>query len=275
MARRKKTYWEKREAEAQNKLTNKSIKDTEKQLAKYYKSAMLGVLDEFEKTYNKLLSSIAEGKEPTPADLYKLDTYWQMQASLKKELQRLGDLQTVLLADNFARHYQTIYESTALLGESAYNKIDTETAHRMINSIWCADGKSWSQRVWDNTDKLQETLNNNLLHCVITGKKASELKQILQEDFNVSFRRADTIVRTELAHIQTESAKQRYIDYGIREVEVLADEDAQRCDKCAKLDGQRFPIHGKMPVPAHPNCRCCILPVIDNQQLSFFTGVRH
>ena len=80
----------------------------------------------------------------------------------------------------------------------------------MINQIWCADGKSWSNRVWKNTDKLQQALNDNLIHCVLTGKKTTELKNILQNDFNVSYHRADSIVRTEMAHIQTQAAQKRY-----------------------------------------------------------------
>ena len=50
----------------------------------------------------------------------------------------------------------------------------------MINQIWVADAKSWSQRIWDNTEKLVETLNENLIYCVATGKKTTELKNLLE-----------------------------------------------------------------------------------------------
>lgn len=68
-----------------------------------------------------------------------------------------------------------------------------------------------------------------------------------------------------MAHIQTQAAQQRYIDYGITEVEVLADEDERRCEVCGKLHGKRFKITETMPVPAHPRCRCCIVPVINSK----------
>ncbi|MBQ9913543.1 MAG: minor capsid protein [Clostridia bacterium] len=137
----------------------------------------------------------------------------------------------------------------------------------MINNIWCADGKSWSDRVWTNIDKLQQTLNDNLIDCVVTGKKSTELKNILQNDFDVSYHRADSIVRTEMAHIQTQAAQQRYKDAGIEEVEVWADYDERRCDICGELHETRHNINGVMPVPAHPNCRCVVIPVVnpDNQ----------
>lgn len=85
-------------------------------------------------------------------------------------------------------------------------------------------------------------------------------------DFDVSYRRADTVVKTEMAHIQTQAAQQRYKDYGITEVEVLVDADERTCDVCGKLEGERYPINGKMPVPAHPRCRCCIIPVVDTEE---------
>lgn len=207
-----------------------------------------------------------EGREPTPADLYKLDKYWRLQGELQKELQKLGDKQSALLGKKFVEQYQQIYETTALKDNLFFGEMDKSAAQQMINQIWCADGKSWSQRVWGNTDKLQQDLNDNLLDCLITGKKPSELRKKLMNDFDVSYRRADTVVKTEMAHIQTQAAQQRYKDYGITEVQVLVDADERTCDVCSKLEGKRFPINGKMPVPAHPRCRCCIIPVVDTEE---------
>jgi hypothetical protein len=71
------SYWKDRQAKTINNLTNKNIRETEAQLKKYYKSAMDNIIGQFEATYNKVLLSIEDGREPTPADLYKLDTYWK------------------------------------------------------------------------------------------------------------------------------------------------------------------------------------------------------
>jgi len=56
------------------------------------------------------------------------------------------------------------------------------------------------------------------LETVITGKPSAALRKTLMEDFNASYRNADRIVRTELAHIQTQAAQKRYQDYGIEYV---------------------------------------------------------
>lgn len=213
-------YWAKRTAQTQEKLTSKSVDATNKQMRKYYQRTFNKILGHFEQTYNKLLLSIEEGREPTPADLYKLDTYWKMQGQVAKELQALGDTQVELLSKKFVQQYQTIYDGLALKGEAAFNTIDSEMAKQMINQIWCADGKSWSNRIWKNTELLQQALNDNLIECVVAGKKTSELKKLLQEQFGASYSRAERLVRTEMAHIQTQAAKQRYKDYGIEEVEI-------------------------------------------------------
>jgi SPP1 gp7 family putative phage head morphogenesis protein len=70
-----------------------------------------------------------------------------------------------------------------------------------------------------------------------------------------------------MAHIQTQAAQHRYSEYGIKEVEVWADEDERRCEVCGELHEKRYPVNGVMPVPAHPNCRCTVIPVVepDNQ----------
>jgi SPP1 gp7 family putative phage head morphogenesis protein len=256
-------YWGERAAKTQAALTNKNIKQTEKQMKLYYQSTMKKTLDNFEKVYEKIFQRIMEGKEVTPADLYKLDTYWQLQFQIKEELQKLGDKQAVLLSKNFVKQYKSIYESLALPGGKAFTTLDTSLVEQMINSIWCADGKSWSQRIWMNTERLAEALNEHLIHCVATGAKPGELKKLLMVDFGVSYNRADSLVRTEMSHIQTQAAQKRYTDYGIKEVEVLADPDERRCEVCGKLHEKRFPIGGQMPVPAHPKCRCTIIPVID------------
>lgn len=258
-----KEYWAKRQVRTQEALTDKNIADTEKQLTKYYLTSMERVIGYFKDTYNHLLLAMEEGRKPSPADLYKLDKYWQLQAQLKRELEKLGDKTHTLLNKNFVDEYTNIYRAIAIKDDLFFGQVDTVSAQQMINQIWCADGKSWSQRIWTNTEKLQEALNENLITCVATGRDSNELKKLLQKEFGVAYNRADRLVRTEMAHIQTQAARQRYLDAGITEVEVWASKDERRCEICGDLHLKRFPIYDVMPVPAHSNCRCCIIPVVE------------
>lgn len=255
-------YWQDRMAKAQNALGSKNIKAIEKQLKKLYGKSLKRVTEDFERTYNQILLQQEQGKEVTPALLYSLDSYWKMQSQLRQELQKLGDKQIQALSKVFEIHFFDVYYSINIEGLDAFTTINSEIAQQIINQIWVADGKSFSQRVWDNTEKLVETLNEELVHCVVTGKKTSELKQLLQDRFNVSYNNADMLARTEIAHIQTQAAKKRYEDYGIAEVQVWAPKDERQCEVCGKLHKKIYPVGAHMPVPAHPRCRCAIIPVV-------------
>ena len=258
-----KNYWQDREAQAQAKITERTVKETEELIAKSYRTSANKIIEEYEATYTKLLETLADGKEATPADLYKLDKYWQMNSKINAELQKMGLKQEKLLSRQFLKEFAEIYESISFNDISTFSTIDREGMLKAINSIWCADGKTWSSRIWDNIGYLTETLQEEMIHCVITGKKTSDLKKMLMERFNVSFSQADSLVRTEMAHIQTTAAQQRYKDYGITKVQVWADADERRCDVCGKLHEKIYSVYESMPIPAHPRCRCSIIPVVD------------
>ena len=264
-------YWQKRALNSQEQISKKSLKQIEAQLKKYYKGAAKKCIEDFEATYDKILATVEAGKQPTPADLYKLDKYWQAQAQMRRELQKLGDKEIKLLSEVFETNFFEVYYSLELPGveDGRFNTVDTEIAQHVINQIWCADGKTWSDRIWQNTELLAETLNEQLIHCVTTGKKTTELKNLLQERFGVSYSRANTLARTEIAHIQTQAAKQRYQDYGLMEYEILGNDDdscGNHSVDCHEMDGKRFLYSemtiGKNAPPFHPNCKCCIVPVI-------------
>lgn len=256
-------YWSERQAEIQNRLVKQSERKIKKQLTKYYATAAKRVIDDFENTYNKILSTLEAGKQATPADLYKLDKYWVMQGNLRQQLQKLGEKQIALLTKQFELSFFEVYYALSIEGAQAFNTLDKAAVTQLINSVWCYDGKTLSQRVWSNTEHLMATLNEELVHVVATGKDTSALKKMLQARFDVSYSRADTLVRTELCHIQTEAAKSRYESYGVQYFEVLVDPDERTCEKCKELIGKKFPINGASPLPVHPNERCAIVPIIN------------
>lgn len=255
-------YWARRNLLAQFNRTSRSIEEIEEQLIKYYGRAQEKIIGQFIEIYEKVLANIDEGKTPTAADLYKLDTYWQGQKQLRDILKELGNKEAEVLSEAFAAQYIGVYEAIALPGVESFSTMDLTIAHEIVDRVWCADGKSWSERIWDNTAELAQTLEYELTQCLVTGKKTTELKNILQERFNVSYHRADALVRTEMAHIQNEAAKKRYEDNNITEYEIWAPKDERQCEYCGTLHRKRYPVGASLPVPAHPNCRCTVLPVV-------------
>lgn len=267
-------YWQKRMAEELAAITDKTQEETQEQLIKVYKRAAKKAMKEFENLYNEVLAKVAKGKQPSVSLLYGMDKYYQQQAALKEILQQLGDKQIAVLSEEFEKQYKHVYQAividnndqviAAMVGDKAFSTVDAKSA---VNYIWCNDGKHFSKRVWENLEDLGATLNEELLNCVITGKKTSELQKRLMERFNVSYNRANTIVRTETARIQIQASKDRYKDYGIEEYEVLVKVDKGTCDVCAKFKGKRFKLAdmqiGVNAPPFHPNCRDDIIPVVE------------
>jgi len=264
-------YWGNRLLKQQDAISNKNIKDIEKRLKKYYRNSFEKIWADFEATYEKLLATVRDGREPTPADLYRLDRYWQMQNQVTKELQKLGDTQIELLSKRFMEDWIEVYESISLPSDTGFSTFSTAMAEEMINQIWVADGKHFSQRIWDNTQRLIQTLNEQLVHCVVTGKKTTDLKKLLQERFDVSYSQADTLVRTEIANIQTQAAKKRYEDYGLTKYRFLGREEGKcgHTPDCHDLDGKTFLMSamkvGVNAPPIHPNCRCAVVPVVEDE----------
>ena len=256
------TYWQDRQAAAQNAITNKTKKEIDKQIQKYYKSLTRQVIADYESLYNQVLVKKAAGEAISPATIYAMDKYWSMNAQLRKRLDKTNSSLVSMLSKLFEISYWNSYDAIKIKGLKAFKTINNDGVRQVLNSVWAADGKTWSERIWGNLEQLKESLNDGLIHCVVAGKKTSQLKKILQERFNVSHSRADMLVRTELAHIQTVATKQRYMDYGIQEVQIWASEDERRCPICGKLHEKIYPIGATIPIPRHPNCRCCVVPVI-------------
>lgn len=257
------SYWKDRWQASQALIAKRGQREAAKRIKKYYQKLSQQIISEYESLYNEILVKKAAGENISPATLYQLDKYWQMQQQVREKCRAVGAKLNNQFGALFESIYKTSYNSIKLDGLVAFNTIDDGAISQIINSVWAADGKVWSERIWNNMTLLQSSLEEGLLECVVTGKKTSDLKKVLQERFSVSYNRADTLVRTEMAHIQTEAAKQRYSDYGLEQVEIWADPDERTCKVCGELHKKKYPVGAKVPIPAHPRCRCCIVPVID------------
>lgn len=270
-------YWAERQERALNRITNKTEKEINTQLDKYYLSLMRQVIKDFEDTYNKLIATIGSGNPVTVADLFRLDRYWQLQSKLKVLCEELGNEEVELLSKKFEEQWEAVYQEAALPSDEAFIIPSESNAKQMINSVWCADGKTWSQRVWSNTTQLMETLNEQLVHVVATGRSTKDLRIALQNRFNVSRNQANMLIRTEVNHIQTASAAKRYEDAGLKQYMVLGREEGKCQGKkshgidCHDMDGKVFDYTdmrvGRNAPPFHPNCRCRIKPVFDDEFL--------
>lgn len=95
----------------------------------------------------------------------------------------------------------------------------------VVDRIWCNDGLNWSDRIWNNKEKLQQDMEKGLFDCISRGADRNQLAEEIAKCYNRSFGRARTLVRTELAHIYNTAAADRYSRAGCKYYRVLvADE---------------------------------------------------
>lgn len=262
-------YWAGRVASTQDALTEKTAIEARRQLARYYESAQRRVIVDFVTLYEKIQAKKANGAELLVSDLYSEEGYWKLQAQLQSELQKLGDRESEYLGRAFESQYNAAYAALQPpIGDVAFKTASKGATRALIEAVWCADGKSWSQRIWEDKAALQELLNERMAEVVTAGRKPAILKQALQEQFAVSFGAADRLVRTECAHVSAIAAQRRYIDSGITKMQVWASEDERRCDVCGALHEKTYNATDISPLPAHPNCRCTLIPVIEGIKIT-------
>lgn len=82
-------------------------------------------------------------------------------------------------------------------------------------------------------------------------------------------KRAQLIAITETSRANAQGAIAGYAESGIvHEIEWLTAADERRCPTCSALHGTRTTLRGTFPggytVPAHPRCRCTLLPVLES-----------
>ena len=258
------SYWQKRELKQRELQYDRTLAQYEAELRKQYQQSLKAVSRDIEKLYDELLVSSADGTL-LASDLYKYNRYFSLMKSLNKQLKALGGKEITItnqkLLDMYAITSSSVGKSINFSGE-----FNQKTAKEVINSIWCADGKHWSNRIWQNKAQLQVALEKGLIDCVSRGVSKDELVKTLMETFDVSYRKADRIARTELSYVQNKAAINKYIEAGIDEYEILSAHDERVCEKCKAMNGKRFKIKdmvvGENFPPFHANDRCTILGVV-------------
>lgn len=99
---------------------------------------------------------------------------------------------------------------------------------------------------------------------IIKEKKIGEIsRDIVNKVEGVSIERATEMVHAETAKAVNAGIKDKYKHDGVKKLEWLAVIDDATCTACKKLDGQMFPIDKVPECPAHPGCRCTLLPVVE------------
>lgn len=273
----KSNYWERRIQQQTDLLFDKTLLDTEKELKKKYKQALEDTLADIKDLWDKLQKESADGVIK-PNDLYRYNRYFQVKNNLNERLKRLGLSEDKIYRRKFMNTYfdtqDMLSEYVAYLTKqpqmkstNSFTMEQQNAAEKVLESIWCSDGKHWSDRIWSNKNKLQDRIEKGLMDCISRGVSKDELVKTLMDDFGKGFSDADRIARTELTYVQNQAAKDRYEAAGIKKYQYLAEIDSRTSNICKELNGKEFnftvsSVGVNMP-PMHTNCRSTIIPVVE------------
>ena len=273
----KSNYWERRIQQQTDLLFDKTLLDTEKELKKKYKQALEDTLADIKDLWDKLQKESADGVI-RPNNLYRYNRYFQVKNNLNERLKRLGLSEDKIYRRKFMNTYfdtqDMLSEYVAYLTKqpqmkstNSFTMEQQNAAEKVLESIWCSDGKHWSDRIWSNKNKLQDRIEKGLMDCISRGVSKDELVKTLMDDFGKGFSDADRIARTELTYVQNQAAKDRYEAAGIKKYQYLAEIDSRTSNICKELNGKEFnftvsSVGVNMP-PMHTNCRSTIIPVVE------------
>lgn len=255
-------YWTQRIIKQSDILFDKREAEVNKTLAKYYQSA----LDDIQILLERIYDKVSNQQSTSISDLYQYDRYYIMREQILNTLHILGSKTNKALRSKLVLFYNDIQNVMDKEDRLQGSFVEAGRANQVINSIWCADGKHWSQRVWNNMGQLNQDLEKTLVDCLVIGTPKDKFVEAIAERFSVSFSQADRLVRTELSYVQNQSSADRYTAAGFDTYEWLTASDERTCDKCGKMNGKKFLFAaaavGQNFPPLHPNDRCTIIPVI-------------
>lgn len=204
---------------------------------------------------------LGEDGKPLHSHLYQFNKYYEMLGKVQQELTKLGIKENRLFDDRLTK----LYEDNCTILNKQFNlatDIRTRDVLSIVKTDWVGDGQNYSDRIWNDKRKLANTIQEELVECVATGKSPDKFTKVLMERFNVSYNNARRLARTEMAHVYNQSTLDKYRQAGITEVQILETIDKHTCEECIKLDKKIYPIDLVPQLPIHPNCRGTYLAVI-------------
>ena len=169
-------YWKNRWLKEREQLLDLRIDATAETLKWQYRRLSDRTIKDLLEVYNKIMMN----PNATKNDIYRYNRFYALSADIQNRLHNLGEEQTDLLTGEMLELYK---QTTEIVGkEFDINRLFNEDrAKDVINSIWVADGKNWSQRIWQNNETLSAFLQTGLIDSLGAGYNPDNLKKALMK----------------------------------------------------------------------------------------------
>ncbi len=171
-------------------------------------------------------------------------------------------------------YYKTIYQVQKQTGLGfSFSLVDDKTIKKAMNIKWY--GKNYSERIWENTDRLAKKLKEELMVNFVTGRTDREAAESIQFEFAKGMQNARRLVRTESCYLANQMEMKSYEECEIEKYRFVATLDLRTSDICRELDGKVFLVSeqkpGKNCPPMHPYCRSTTVCDIGDKELASMT----
>lgn len=231
--------------------------------------------------YDELLrklrnSSGTERKEllkklDAPAYKYRIKKLQDQQQQIDMLMRNVYDVEKEYDTNSYINtaykaHYRDVYNLQQYTNVAyEFDKLDPSLVDKMLKSKW--SGENYSKRIWGNTSELADTLKEEMMMGLLTGKTEREMQDSIAERFSVGAYKARRLIETESAAMTSFADQQAFEDAGITNEIFRAVHDFKTSKICQRHDGIVVEVGkgeiGKNIPPLHPYCRSFMVPYIE------------
>lgn len=163
-------------------------------------------------------------------------------------------------------YYRTMFNTQQKAGYAAsFTLLNTKAMERAVNAKF--EGSSFSDRIWQEKDKLIINLNNVLAQSIARGTGLNGIISSIMKLTNTTYYNASRLARSELNRVCGLANSDAYNESEmVEQYEFVAVLDNRTSEICADMDGKIFDKKDYEPgvnaPPMHPNCRSTTVAVI-------------
>lgn len=201
----------------------------------------------------------------------KIQTQQSMEKAFGNELDDIDAMARRIYTDDY---YHSAYEIQRGLNVGwDVSKVDVRRLEKLISKPWAADGKNFSDRIWQSKTSMVNELHNELVRTCILGKSPDEairhMTKFVDKKFSNAKMQAGRLVMTEQAFFASVSQQDCFNELDVEEFEVVATLDSHTSAICQEMDGKHFPMKDYQPgvtaPPFHVWCRSTTVPFFDDE----------
>lgn len=195
-----------------------------------------------------------------------------LQSAIEKLFKKQADtLNTELPSVYDSSYYHTAFEIQKGFGIGAtFQGVDDNKLKTVLSRPWLADEKTFSDRIWDNKNKLVNTLNLEMTQAVIRGDDYRRAASKVASRMKASQGAAMRLVMTESAFIASHAQHDCFKNLDVEQYEFIATLDRHTSTICRSMDRKHFKMSdfkpGTTAPPMHPNCRSCTAPYFGDEE---------